>query len=73
MKKLILTSFILAGALSLCACADTNTSSADSGSAAQSGSSDTASSNFISGMLILMISPSSTNAIGPPTAASGET
>lgn len=45
MKKLILTSFILAGALSLCACADTNTSSADSGSTAQSGSSDTASSS----------------------------
>lgn len=45
MKKLILTSFILAGALSLCACADTNTSSADSNSAAESSSTDTASSS----------------------------
>lgn len=32
MKKLILTSFILAGALSLCACGNTGTSSAESGS-----------------------------------------
>ncbi len=39
MKKLILTSFILAGALSLCACGNTGTSSADNGS------SDTASSS----------------------------
>ena len=29
--------------------------------------------NVISGILIFIISPSSTNAIGPPTAASGET
>ena len=36
-------------------------------------SSDTAISNLYSGILILMISPSSTNAIGPPTAASGDT
>ncbi len=32
MKKLILTSFILAGALSLCACGNTSTSSTESGS-----------------------------------------
>ena len=36
-------------------------------------SSETSTFNVISGILIFMISPSSTRAIGPPTAASGET
>ncbi len=36
-------------------------------------SSETLISSFSSGMLMLMISPSSTSAIGPPTAASGDT
>ena len=36
-------------------------------------SSGTSSSSVSSGILILMVSPSYTNAIGPPTAASGET
>lgn len=45
MKKLILTSFILAGALSLCACGNTGTSSADNSSATESSSSDTESSS----------------------------
>lgn len=45
MKKLILTSFILAGALSLCACGNTNTSSTGGSSAQESGSSDTADSS----------------------------
>ena len=36
-------------------------------------SSDTLTSNFMFGISIFMISPSSTRAIGPPTAASGET
>ncbi len=49
MKKLILTSFILAGALSLCACGNTSASSADNGSAAESGSSETVNSSESSG------------------------
>ena len=45
MKKLILTSFILAGALSLCACSNTSTSSADNSSAQESSSANAASSS----------------------------